>query len=162
MKEFTVKIMFVQPSLGNVKDKDKFVFLRNPSTGAIMFMPSWHRANMIYAAKICNRLHKEVLEIAWNPDVCVVSSSTGLYRRYYNVHGSKARRYAVHESLEAGTSVEFTCVVPNSLSADDLHELMATAGKYKGISPAKPQEFGRFTVVAVESRRAGETEDKNE
>lgn len=156
MRELTVRIRFTKPSLGNVKQRGtgRFTFARSLGTGAVTFLASWHRANMVFAAKCLGRHQGEVEKICWdiNVDGCVPRDSW--HRRYYTVSGVNKQRYVLHESFRAGQTVGLNCVVPAAITDDDLWQLMALAGQYRGISPARPGEFGYYEVVSIRPRRA--------
>lgn len=148
MREMTVKICFSRPSLGNVKAADgKFYLPRSPS-GHVLFMASWHACNMKFAANILGRHQGTVGEIRWDMSVDGVPRKDGWYRRHLPGDLKRAR-YALHESFVSGQVVSLRCAVPTAIGDEDLRELMSIAGKYCGLSPARPNEFGRFEVVGV-------------
>lgn len=156
MRELTVRIRFIKPSLGNVKKEGtgRFAFARNPSTGAVTFLSTWHHANMRFAAQLLGRHQEEVKKILWDINVDGVVARDSWYRRFYTVSGTSKQRYVLHESFRPGQVVGVNCVVPSSISDDDFWELMRLAGQYKGLSPARPEEFGHFEVVSIRPRRA--------
>ena len=49
----------------------------------------------------------------------------------------------------SGRVIGVECVLPIDMSVDVFTTLMEVAGKFRGISPYKPGEYGRFTVVSV-------------
>lgn len=156
MRELTVRIRFTKHSLGNVKrpKTGRFAFARNPSSGAVTFLSSWHRANLRFAAQLLGRHQADVEKILWDINVDGVVSRDSWYRRFYTVSGTNKQRYVLHESFTPGQVVGINCVVPASISDDDFWELMRIAGQYKGLSPARPEEFGHFEVVSIRPRRA--------
>lgn len=172
MRELTVRIRFTKPSLGNVKQpkSGRFVLPRNPVTGEVTFLASWHRSNMQFAAQLLGRHQDEVKKVHWDLNVDAAVLPDRWYRRYYTVNGTSKERFVVHESFRPGQIVGVNCVVPASIPDDDFWELMRIAGQYKGLSPARPEEFGRFEVVSIRPRRAvretqeqtGETESGRE
>lgn len=148
MREMTVRICFSQPSLGSVKaDDGKFYLPRSPS-GQVLFMASWHACNMKFAANILGRHQGTVGEIRWDMAVDGTPRRDGWHRRHLP-GDAKRSRYALHESFLSGQVVCLRCAVPAAIGDADLHELMAIAGKYCGLSPARPNEFGRYEVVEV-------------
>lgn len=158
MRELAVRIRFTRHSLGNVKQKTggRFVLPRSPS-GSVIFMATWHQANMRYAAQVLNKHQDEVLKIHWDIAVDAVVESDCWYRRYYTVTGGK-QRYVLHESFFPGQVVGFNCVVPPAITDDDLWRLMTTAGQYRGLSPFRPGEYGQYEVVTIRPRRVPEAD----
>ena len=155
MRELTVRIRFTKHSLGNVKTAGtgRFMFARNPSTHAVTFLASWHRTNMRFAAQVLGRGHDEVEKILWDINVDGVVEKGSWFRRFYTVSGTTKKRFVLHESFQPGQVVGLNCVVPNGISDDDLWQLMRIAGQYKGLSPARPTEYGHFDVVSIRPRR---------
>lgn len=155
MRELTVRIRFTKHSLGNVKIQrtGRFSFARNPSTGAVTFLPTWHQSNMRFASQLLGRHHDEVKKILWDINVDGVLEKNSWFRRYYTVSGTTKQRYVLHEAFNPGQTVGVNCVVPAGISDEDFWELMRIAGQYKGLSPARPEEFGHFEVVSIRPRR---------
>ena len=154
MRELTVRISFTKHSLGSVKKENgRFLLARNPA-GAVTFLASWHNANMRFAAQILGRHQDEVGKILWDIAVDATVKRDSWFRRYYAVTGSARQRYVLHESFVPGQVVGIYCVVPAAISDDDFWQLMQLAGRYKGLSPARPGEFGNFEVVSIRPRRA--------
>lgn len=155
MRELTVRIRFTKPSLGNAKKDNtgRFVFVRNPN-GLVSFLSTWHHANMRFASQILGRHQDEVRKILWDINVDGVVAKDGWYRRYYTVSGTSKQRYVRHESFKVGQVVGLNCVLPPAISDDDFWQLMHLAGLYRGLSPARPGEFGHYEVVSIRPRRA--------
>jgi hypothetical protein len=155
MRELTVSIRFVLPCLGNVRDgsrEGRFLLPRSPS-GAVMFLASWHQLNMKLAAKMLGRWHTDVKKILWDVEVDGALGADRWYRRYYdNLSGSR-RRHVVHEAFLPGQIVGINCVAPPSIPEEDLWALFRLAGKYKGLSPFRPGEYGQFEVESIVARR---------
>ena len=155
MRELTIRVKFTSPCLGSCRDKDskdgRLVFARTRDD-AIMFMASWHSQNMRLAAKLLGRHQKEVDKILWDVSVESSTPSYRWFRRYYAGRDGK-RRFANHEAFMPGQVVSFNCVVPSTISDDDMVQLMNISGRYKGISPWKPGEYGRFEVESITNRR---------
>lgn len=159
MRELTVRLKFTKHCLGNVKARDgsgKFLLPRNPK-GFVTFLSSWHQANMRFAAQILGRHQDEIGKILWDIAVDGRVKRDGYHRRYYSV-GTGRQRFCVHEAFMPGQVVGINCVVPISISDDDLWRLMQLAGQYKGISPWKPGEYGFFEVESIRSRRATQSD----
>lgn len=154
MRELTVRIKFVKASLGHVKSRtDRFVFQRNPSTNNVTFLATWHLANLRFAAQVLGKHHEDVKRICWDINVDGVVSQNGWYKRYYPVSGGKRQRFVLHEAFLPGQIVGLNCVVPDQISDDDFMELMRISGQYRGLSPAKPKDFGFFEVESLRPRR---------
>ena len=154
MKELVVKIRFLRPCLGNARDRrdGSFRLPRTPD-GSIMFLQSWQHANLRTAASILGRHQTEVDKILWDVAVAAPHYPDCWYRRYYT-NGSGKQRYIQHEALMPGQAVSISCAVPETISDADFLALMNLAGRYRGISPWKPGEFGQFVVESVRPRTA--------
>jgi hypothetical protein len=142
--------------LGDVKSRsnDGKYFLPR-TNGEVAFVTTWHRTNMKFAAKLLGRHEGEVDDILWDitVDGKAPSGPTRWHRRYYS-SGKGKRRYAEHECFPAGHVIGLNCVVPAVITDDDFLELMRLAGQYKGLSPWKPADNGRFSVESIRKRRA--------
>ena len=157
MREVTVRIKFTKHCLGSVKRDDrtgKFYLPRDPN-GSVVFLSTWHAANMRFAAKVFGRHQDEVSKIHWDiaVDGIVREGRDGWYRRYYIVNGAAKERYALHEAFVPGQIVGINCVVPSTITDGDFWQLMEIAGRYRGLSPSKPGEYGHFEVVSIRPRR---------
>lgn len=152
MREMTIRIRFKVPSLGDAKRNDsRFYMLRDPDN-RVMFMRSWFTANMVLAAGLFGRHQDEVNKIFWDVVIDGVIEKNGWYRRFYRVNGGK-ERYALHEAFLAGQIIGINCVVPDRISDDEFWSMMAIAGRYKGLSPWKPGQFGLYEVESLRPRR---------
>lgn len=154
MRELTIRIRFTKHCLGHVKARDGnggLLLPRSPH-GNVVFLASWHHANMRLAARTLNRHHQEVAKIHWDILVDGTVAKNRWFRRYYRTAGGRAR-YCLHEAFFPGQVVGINCVAPASISDDDLWSLMALAGRYRGISPWKPGEYGFYEVVSIRQRR---------
>lgn len=152
MREFTVRIRFKTPCLGDVRSKDSRgrILLPKDRAGRVMFLATWHQANMKLAAKLLGRLQDEVTKILW--DVTVEApANLEFHRRYYT--DGKRQRYVWHEAIMPGQIVSINCAVPPAINESDLWSLMDLAGRYKGISPFKPGEFGLYEIESIRPRR---------
>ena len=153
MRELTVRIRFNQHCLGNVKGRRGNFFLPRDVEEAVVFMPTWHLSNMQLAASIYGRHQTEVRKIHWDPRIDVVLLKDRWYRRTFSRGEGKSPRIAFHEAILPHQVIGINCAVPDSITDDHLISLMTLAGKYKGLSPYKPGQFGRFTVEALRRRR---------
>ncbi len=158
MRELTVRIRFVQHSLGNQKLQDgtgRFVFSRSPCDfeqgGRITFLASWHQANMRLASQLLGRHQDEVRKIYWDIHVEGQLRSDCWYRVYYG-QATQRRRYSLHEAFFPGEIVGIHCLVPSVITDEDLWQLVQKAGQYKGLSPWKPGEYGKFEVMSIRPR----------
>jgi len=152
MLECVVQIRFTNYSLGNRKTEEegKFEFVKNPE-GRILFPAAWHFANMRFAAEVLGRYHREVQRILWDPVVDGNLREDPWYRLYREVQGVRSR-YTVHEAFFINDVVNINVTLPSGMATDDLMRLMVQAGKFKGLSPYKPGQYGHFSVVSVTRR----------
>lgn len=152
MRELTVRIRFTKHSLGNAKDRDTGRFMLPRTQGFVLFLPTWHHANLRMASQVLGRHQDEVEKICWDIRVDGDVRPDPWFRRYYVAGGGK-KRYALHEAFFPGQVVGLHCVVPSPIPDDDLRRLMTLAGQYRGLSPWKPGEFGLFDVDQILPRR---------
>lgn len=156
MREMTVRICFTKPSLGSVKRQgtSNLVFARTPS-GAVAFLPTWHKWNMHFASQLVGKHVGLTNKILWdvNIDGRPRSGEERWYRRYYTIPNGRRSRYSLHEAFQIGHTIGINCVVPTSITDDDFWELMATAGRFRGLSPFLPMEYGLYEVVSLRRRR---------
>lgn len=153
MRELTVRVRFTKDSLGNVKSKDSNAFLmpRSPQ-GRVTFLSSWHRANLRFASSLLGRHQDCVGDVCWDISVDGDVGPDGWHRRYYQ-SGEGRTRYALHEAFPAGSEVGIHCVVPAAISDDDFRNLLQAAGRYRGLSPYRPGEYGFFEVASIGPRK---------
>lgn len=150
--QVVVTIRFLTPSLGNCRNERRDKMLRDRD-GRILYLQSWWRSGLGYAAQALNRMEKEVAEIQADP---VVEGHPEIYRRYYN-----AKDFKEHEAFIAGSTMRARFCLPNRITPEDFRELLAVAGKYVGISPyGYRHDFGRFEVVSVEPLHATKSTDQ--
>lgn len=155
MRELTITIRFSQPSLGNVKQPDgSFSFPRGANPDDVLFLASWWRALLCWAAEAVGKRQDAVRQIQWNP-VVVGQPKTGARFGYRRQRGE---RYVVHEQFAAGDLLSVHCLVPTEISNVELIELMTAAGAYRGISPFQPGIFGRFIVENIEKKMSSQFE----
>jgi hypothetical protein len=163
MRELSVNIRFTTHCLGNNKEyyrdpgtkkrRHRFVFVRSPS-GRVVFLPTWWRAIMIKAAEMLARCQADVKRVRYAPEIDGQPQRTP-YTRYY-----EESKFTVHEVFNPGDVVGFSCAVPPEISDEDFERLLNLAGKYFGISPARPNEFGFFEVESVRRCGVGEHEPR--
>jgi hypothetical protein len=141
LQEVTVRLRFNNECLGAVRKKDCNEMLKDPD-GRVMLMATWWQAVIGFAAKVLNRHQDLVKQIEWDP---VVTATPKLFRRYY-----EPGKYTVHEAFLKGDVITVNCVIPSGLNLEDLRTLMQMAGRYKGISPYKPErKYGTFDVLEI-------------
>ncbi len=160
MRELTVRIRFLTPSLGNQKMSDgsgRFIFQKSPE-GSVIFLASWHHANMRLAAQLLSRFQSDVSKIHWDINVDAKLKKDKWYKNFYRSPKSNKLRYSLHEAFWPDQIVGINCIVPPSISNDDFWRLMNKAGQYKGLSPWKPGEFGCFDVVSIHPRKTNHPE----
>ena len=150
MRELTIRLKFTKACLGNVKRADdskwpRYYLPRNPD-GQIRFEAKWWRSSLKFAAEIMNKHHREVNDIQFDviidgrPD----TNPDNFYKRFID-----KKRYIKHEAFKEGDLIGVNCVVPSSISDDELWQLMTYVGQYRGISPFGPKEYGLFTVESI-------------
>jgi hypothetical protein len=157
VREVRVQIQFVTPCLGaDKRTRDRlgtvFCFPR-AHDGRVMFQQSWWRSIMTYAASMRNIPASFIKQVNWSP---WVDGSPRLWQRYIidpSRPNDGRRVYAQHEAFLPEKVVGIECVVPPSLSLDVFRGLLEVAGKYRGISPYKPGEYGRFSVADLHTSR---------
>lgn len=158
MQEVTARIRFTQPCLGSAKKQHGkkgviYAMTRNPGTSAVMFMPTWWGSITRYAAQVLNAHQTEVGNINWDP---CVDGTPKRWKRYLapKPDDPNARRpFALHEAFVAGDVIGVNCVLPTRLTIEQFWRILEIAGKYRGISPHKPREYGNFEVVEIRPRR---------
>ena len=147
MIEVRARLRFTTPCLGNRRCRRISRFLQGPD-GRVIFLPTWWLSLMLFASKLLHRHQRAVKDIAWDPSIW---GSPQEYRRYY-----APGRYAIHEAFSPGQIIEVAAVLPDEIPLADFEELLALAGRFRGISPFhQNEEFGRFEVVDVLPRRRG-------
>ncbi len=153
MRELTVRIRFTQPCLGSVKSRggDGRFYLPRNANGQVIFMSTWHQANLRMAAKVLGRHQDEVNRILWDIAVEGTVRRDAYVRRYYQA-GSR-QKYVLHEAFLVGQIVGVNCVVPATISDDDFWELLRLSGQYQGLSPYRGSSYGLFAVESILPRR---------
>lgn len=163
MRELTIRLKFNSVCLGNKKASDgsgRFVFQRNPSTGSVLFMPTWHASNMRFAASVLGRHDDQVGKIHWDPDVDgLIDASNRWYRREYMSKQTVKPRYVLHEAFFPGHEIGINVCLPDTISQDDFIRLVSKAGQYKGLSPWKPGDYGRYDFVSLLDRQLPKMQD---
>ena len=154
MREMAVSLEFSKHCLGNVKRtcweggkrRSYFLLPRSPS-GKVIFLPTWWTSVLIKAAEVFCRHQDLVKSIKFSLEV-EGSPQAAFHRRYI-----KENQFSKHEAFFPGDVVNLTCLVPESISDEDLRQLLSIVGKYYGISPGRPNEYGFFTVLSVRPYR---------
>ena len=152
MQEVAIRLCFTKECLGFAERRRGsggviYEMPRN-GTGAVVFLPSWWKSRLEYAAKVRNMLHKQVQQIDWASEV---DGPVTTWRRYTQRGRNGRDRYALHEAFRPGTTVGVNAVIPHGVTTDDLHELLTVVGVYKGMSPYQTSQetYGTFDVVSV-------------
>jgi len=145
MIEVAATLRFNNHCLGNCRYQKISKFLHDPN-GRVMFLPTWWSAVLRYAAIVLNRHQAAVKQIDWDP---IIVGEPRVYRRFY-----AQGRFTKHEAFYPGDSVTVHAVIPTEITIDEFKELLDIVGRYKGISPYRPeQKYGTFEVLAVTPRR---------
>lgn len=155
MREMTVRIRFTTPSLGCAhRDKTSRLYFARSPAGNIVFLAAQHKANMTFAAQLMGKYQHVVGNILWdvNIDGRPTQDHKRWYRRVYETRGNGKSRYALHEAFQIGHTIGINCVVPQELPDEDFWSLLSTAGRFKGLSPYCPGEFGLYEVVGLRQR----------
>jgi hypothetical protein len=151
MRELTVRMRFVKPCLGNIKGGGgRFLLPRDPA-GAISFPPAWHAANVrfAYAALAVSdpaltALKADLGRVRWEPAIASAPSRVVWHKRH-----SQGASYALHEAIPAGEAVSFSCHVPDAVPDKAVQDLLVYAGRYRGLSPWRPGDFGHYELVSL-------------
>jgi len=153
-RERTVVICFRSPSLGNQKLEDgsgRFVFQRSPE-GHILFLPSWHQANLAWASRAVGQYQQDALRVWWEPQIEGTLRENCWVRHYYKKRSGKTC-WSVHQAFAPGQIVRAHCAVPERLPDGDLQRLLQKAGEVRGLSPWRPGQYGFFDVLEITRRR---------
>lgn len=153
MQEVTIRIRFIRPCLGFAEkrlDDRRGVIYRMPrdGQGRVMFLASWWKAGMKYAASVSGLCYNRVHKIDW---ALPVDGLVGEWKRMLVQARSKKPRYALHEAFRPDTEVGINAVLPDGITIDEFTILLNLVGTYKGISPYQNEEetYGTFSVVSV-------------
>jgi hypothetical protein len=151
VREFNIQIEFSQHSLGHVKQPDGSFKMQRDSHGVVLFMPGWHRSNMRYAGKILGLSNTVSDSVRWDVAIDGQPLKGPLFRRYFVRRGKRC--YTLHETFVPGQVVGINCCVPPSFDEQQLLRMMNLIGRYRGISPFLPTQYGFFNVVSIRPRR---------
>lgn len=149
MQRVVIVLRFTSVCLGHVKKARKgdviYTMLRDYE-GRVMFLPTWWRNRMQYAAQVLGRGYNEAGKVDWSP---FVDGRLVIWRR--TVTRKPTRRYSVHEAYRPGECITLRAVLPDGLSVADFKEMLQLIGEYRGISPFRGVGAdGTFEVVSVE------------
>lgn len=156
MREVLLRVQLTSPALGAARriggrGQVVFAFLRQPDGRIAIHELRW-RSAAIEAATVAGLDQDAVTAVSW--DTGVDGAVTYWNRHFPRRAGGGSGGYARHEALAAGTTVAVRCLLPDALSETDFQRLMEIAGRYHGISPFRPAEFGRFRVLDVRAAAA--------
>lgn len=154
MQEVNIRLRFISPCLGMVKQqiprsRDVIYDMPRDGQGRVIFLASWWRSRMTYAAKVAGIGYDAVTKIDWSNHI------DGLTTRWKRIvvpaSDFKRARYALHEAFRPGAEIGVNAVLPDQLAIDDLRDLLNIVGTYKGISPFQSEEetYGTFEVLSV-------------
>ena len=145
--EVVARLQFITPCLGNVRrpnGPDRM--LRTPG-GEVMFLASWWRSALAYAAKAINRYQREIESIQ---PALEIRGDLKVYPRYYGNRGL----FNEHEAFLEGAEVEVNFLLPTRMKLATFQRIMEVVGEYAGISPYGWKDgYGRFTVIDIGQRR---------
>lgn len=154
MQEVKIRLCFISPCLGYAphelnRRNDVIYCMPRDSQGRVIFLASWWRSLMTYAAKVVGICYDDVHKIDWANQVD--GHVTEWRRIVAPAAGRKKARYALHEAFRPGAEIGINAVLPSTISIDDFVSLLNTAGSYRGISPYQSQEetYGTFEVLSV-------------
>jgi predicted NAD/FAD-binding protein len=139
--EVIVRLRFTTPCLGAIRGKVMDTMLRDAS-GTVIFMQSWWRFGLEYAAKALSTNVDAVKEIQADPRV---TGSLSTFKRFY-----RRDQFTAHEAFDVGSTIDVAFCLPNEISLPQFKKLLEVMGRFVGISPyGFRQDFGRFEVVAA-------------
>ena len=153
MRELTVRIKFTKACLGNVKKyitkgtkKWPCFYMPRTPDGNVRFEVNWWKHSVKFAAEVLCRHQKAVGKIHFdvNVDGKPHSDQDLFYKRYF-----AAKKFVKHEAFREGEIIGINCLVPNEITDDDFWRLIDLVGRYKGISPYGPREYGFFVVDSI-------------
>lgn len=156
MRELSVRLKFVTPCLGNAKQPKSGFYFFQRSHGherKILFLASWHRANMRVASQMLGRYQSAVEQICWDIEIDGVLRANCMTRHFLPKTASGRTRYSVHEAFFPEQEITINCAVPAEIDDSGFWTLLQLAGKYRGLSPFRPRDYGRYEVVSVCARR---------
>lgn len=167
MKELVARLRFTSPCLGRIKThcvnhgkvQNYYVLPRNPVTNRVMFQRQWWLAVLKRAAEILCRHQREVHDIRFVLDID--GEPSPIPQRFYRLH-INSKKYSKHEAFFPGSEILVTCIIPNSIPEEDFLKLMQYAGRYYGISPAFPGNYGFFEVVSIAPTNGERSENAEE
>jgi len=161
MREFVVRLCFLKHCLGHVrrdyfsrgKRQTCFLMPRN-HTGRVVFQPTWWQSILRRAAEVLCRHQAAVRQIRFGLELegDPREIPAHFYRHYHD-----EKRFSKYEAFYPGDIVSLSCLAPAGIDQDALRELLEIAGKYFGISPGRPNEYGHFEVVAIAAKKQDAT-----
>jgi len=144
--EVVATIRFTTPCLGNVRGAVNK--MQRNRDGKVIFLQTWWRSGLGYAAQALNMASKEAIKIQSDP---VVEGETVVHRRYYG-----PANYQEHEAFGVNSEIRVRFSLPRGMTPESFLALLDMAGRYVGISPyGYKDDYGRFEVVSVSSAVKG-------
>ena len=148
MTEVVIRLRFITPCLGNVRNKDAPDSMLKDPEGRILFLPAWWNPFMTYGAKAFAKHQKLIHKIRWDP---VVIGRLSKFKRYYN-----STDYKEHEAFMPGTEIEVRAMLPDDLNIEDCKSIIDIAGRFQGFSPyGHGDRYGHLEVVGIEKAHRG-------
>ena len=155
MRELTVRIKFTTACLGNVKKQQPrekwphFLMPRTPD-GKVRFEAQWWKHSLKFAATVLCRHQRAVNKIHFDVSVDGKTqvSPDKFFKRYLD-----GKKFLKHEAFMEGDIIGVNCIVPADIDDDDFWRLMDIVGRFKGISPFGPREYGFFVDESISRRK---------
>lgn len=149
--EVMAKLRFTTPSLGNVRGERRNTMLRNRE-GRVIFLQSWWRAGLRYAAQALGRFQEEAEAIQVDPEI---EGTTKIHQRFYT-----EKSFQEHEAFLAGDEIVAHFCLPPGLKLDEFTKLLELTGRYCGISPyGYKQDYGRYVVIEVRGAHGSHSQE---
>lgn len=162
MRELLLTLRFTSPSLGNVK---KYVRQENSAVswpvfymprsldGRVRFETNWWKSGLVFAADILCRHQKDVrnVEFAAELEGRTNTDIRHFFKRFLPTATGRSR-FVRHEAFLPDDVVRASCVVPDVISDEAFEQLMQYFGRFRGISPFRPKQYGHFQVEKIQEQ----------
>lgn len=117
MQEVVIHLQMTTPALGCVEKRLPnggvlYTMIRDGSDH-VMFLPTWWKDGMQYAASVTNSCHTLVPQIAW---ATRVDGDVQRWRRNLRSNPGKRQRFAMHEAFRPRSVISVTAVLPTGLA----------------------------------------------